>query len=87
MSQYDTIFLGFPIWWYVAPTIANSFLEGYDLTGKRIVLFATSGMSGMGSSAQGLAPSAPGARFEGERRFEASVSQKTVDAWVTGLGL
>ena len=49
MDQYDTIFLGFPIWWYVAPTIVNTFLEKYDLSGKTIIPFATSGSSGMGS--------------------------------------
>ena len=47
MDQYDTIFLGFPIWWYVAPTIVNTFLEKYDLSGKTIIPFATSGSSGM----------------------------------------
>ena len=51
IEQYDTIFLGFPIWWYVAPTIINTFLESYDWTGKKIVLFATSGGSGLGKSA------------------------------------
>jgi len=54
ISQYDTIFLGFPIWWYVAPTIVNSFLESYDFSGKRIILFATSGGSGFGKTATGL---------------------------------
>ncbi len=54
ISQYDTIFLGFPIWWYVAPTIVNSFLESYDFSGKKIVLFATSGGSGFGKTAEGL---------------------------------
>ena len=51
---YDTILLGFPIWWYVAPTIINSFLESYDFSGKKIVLFATSGGSGFGKTAAGL---------------------------------
>ena len=46
MADYDVIFVGFPIWWYVAPTIINTFLEQYDLSGKKIVLFATSGGSG-----------------------------------------
>jgi len=46
MSSYDEILLGFPIWWYVAPTIVNTFLEAYDFSGKKIVLFATSGGSG-----------------------------------------
>ena len=49
IENYDTIFLGFPIWWYVAPTIINTFLESYDFTGKTIILFATSGGSGFGS--------------------------------------
>ncbi len=50
VSSYDTIFLGFPIWWYVAPTIINTFLESFDLSGKTIVPFATSGGSGMGKT-------------------------------------
>ncbi|MFR5101085.1 MAG: flavodoxin, partial [Christensenellaceae bacterium] len=50
MSDYDTIYLGFPIWWYVAPTIVNTFLESYDLSGKTIIPFATSGSSGMGGT-------------------------------------
>lgn len=54
---YDTIFLGFPIWWYVAPTIINTFLEAYDFSGKKIVLFATSGGSGFGNVVEGLKPS------------------------------
>ena len=53
--------LGFPIWWYVAPTIINTFLESYDFSGKKIVLFATSGGSGMGKTAKVLEPCAPGA--------------------------
>ena len=61
IEDYDTVFIGFPIWWYVAPTIINSFLERYDFTGKKIVLFATSGGSGFGKAVAGLQPSAPGA--------------------------
>lgn len=63
MSQYDEIFLGFPIWWGVAPHIINSFLEQYDLTGKTISPFATSGGSGYGRSNNELEVSAPGAKF------------------------
>ena len=63
MSQYDEIFLGFPIWWGVAPHIINSFLEQYDLTGKTISPFATSGGSGYGRSNKELEVSAPGAKF------------------------
>lgn len=63
ISEYDEIFLGFPIWWYVAPTIINTFLEKYDFTGKKIVLFATSGGSGFGNTVKELQPSAPQAQF------------------------
>lgn len=54
IENYDTIFLGFPIWWYVAPTIINTFLESYDFSGKTIVLFATSGGSRFGKAVDGL---------------------------------
>lgn len=59
VEDYDTIFLGFPIWWYVAPAIIYTFLESYDLAGKTIVLFATSGGSGMGKTASVLKACAP----------------------------
>ena len=60
---YDTIYLGFPIWWYVSPTVINTFLEAYDFTGKKIVLFATSGGSDFGNTAAELQPSAPNAEI------------------------
>ena len=60
-SRYDQILLGFPIWWYVAPTIVNTFLESYDFTGKNITLLATSGGSGFGKTAEELQVSAPNA--------------------------
>lgn len=63
IAAYDTIFIGFPIWWYIAPTIINTFLEAYDFNGKKIVLFATSGGSGFGKAVQSLQPSAPGAKI------------------------
>ncbi len=63
MNDYDTIFIGFPIWWYVAPTIINTFLESYDFTGKTIIPFATSGGSGMEKTNEKLAPSCPGAKL------------------------
>lgn len=65
IEDYDTIFLGFPIWWYVAPAIINTFLESYDLPGKTIVLFATSGGSGMGKTASVLKACAPNAKIVG----------------------
>lgn len=54
IADYDTIYLGFPIWWYVAPTIVNTFLEKYDFSGKKIILFATSGGSRWGKTVEGL---------------------------------
>ncbi len=57
VKDYDKILLGFPIWWYVAPTIVNTFLENYDFSGKKIVLFATSGGSGFGKTLKELKPS------------------------------
>ena len=59
VEAYDTVFIGFPIWWYVAPTIINTFLEAYDFGGKKIALFATSGGSGMGKTAEVLKKSLP----------------------------
>ena len=61
IAGYDTIYVGFPVWWYIAPTIINSFLESYDFSGKKIILFATSGGSGFGKAVQNLKPSAPNA--------------------------
>lgn len=63
IENYDTIYVGFPVWWYIAPTIINSFLERYDFSGKRVILFATSGGSGFGRAVQNLQPSAPGAEI------------------------
>ena len=62
-AAYDTIYVGFPVWWYIAPTIINTFLESADFTGKTIILFATSGGSGFGRAAANLQPSAPGAKI------------------------
>ena len=56
MEDYDTVFIGFPIWWYVAPTIINTFIESYDFSGKTLVPFATSGGSSMGKTVEVLKP-------------------------------
>lgn len=63
IAEYDEIILGFPIWWYVAPTIVNTFLEKFDFSGKKVVLFATSGGSGFGNTVKELQPSAPNAEI------------------------
>ena len=84
LSNYDTILLGFPIWWYVAPTIINTFLESYDFGGKKIVLFATSGGSGFGNAVKELKPSAPGAEIV-EGKLLNRASEKQIAAWIETL--
>ena len=87
VAGHDVIFLGFPVWWYVAPTILNTFLEAYDFSGKTIVLFATSGGSGLGKSAAGLRPSAPGAKILDGRMLNGRLDEAELKAWAEGLEL
>lgn len=87
VARHDVIFLGFPVWWYVAPTILNTFLEAYDFRGKTIVLFATSGSSGLGKSAAGLRPSAPGAKIVDGRMLNGSLNEAELKSWAEGLNL
>ena len=87
IEDYDVILLGFPIWWYVAPTIINTFLESYDLTGKTIIPFATSGGSDIGKTNERLAPSCKGAKLMDGKVFKGSVGHQELAAWVEGLGL
>ena len=75
-SRYDQILLGFPIWWYVAPTIVNTFLESYDFTGKNITLFATSGGSGFGKTAEELQVSAPNAVIKEGKLLNTATKQE-----------
>ena len=80
IAAYDTVYVGFPIWWYIAPTIINSFLESYDFSGKKIILFATSGGSGFGSAVTNLKSSAPGAQIiEGKVNPSASDISKLAE--------
>ena len=85
MNDYDTVFVGFPIWWYVSPTIINTFLESYDLTGKTIIPFATSGGSDMGKTNEKLLPSCKGAKLLDGKVFKASVSGADLAKWAEGL--
>lgn len=85
MSDYDTIYLGFPIWWYVAPTIVNTFLESYDLSGKTIIPFATSGSSGMGGTNAELKNSCRGAILKEGKRFSSDATEKEIETWVKGF--
>ncbi len=81
MSQYDEIILGFPIWWYVAPTIVNTFLEKYDFSGKKIILFATSGGSGFGNTVKELQPSAPNSEIVEGKLLNRATKQEIAD-WI-----
>ena len=87
ISGHDVIFLGFPIWWYIAPTIINTFLEAYDFSGKKIILFATSGGSGFGKAVDGLKSSAPGASIQEGKLFRSSVSVNDLQKWAESLNL
>lgn len=87
MEKYDVIFIGFPIWWYVAPTIINTFLESYDFSGKIIVPFATSGGSGMGRTNEKLKPSCPGATLMQGKMLNGRLSDADLKAWVKTLKL
>ena len=84
MAEYDTVFLGFPIWWYIAPTIVNTFLEAHDLAGKRVVPFFTSGGSGAGRTLDYLKPSAPKATF-GQPKNLTHLDESAIRAWVREL--
>lgn len=85
MDEYDTIFVGFPIWWYVAPTIINTFLESYDFTDKTIIPFATSGGSGMGKTNEKLQPSCPGAKLMEGKVWEKNAKSADFAAWAEEL--
>ncbi len=87
IEDYDTIFLGFPIWWYTAPTIINTFLESYDFTGKTIILFATSGGSGFGKTAVDLKNSASGAVIRDGKLLNGRQTREALAAWVNSLSM
>lgn len=85
LADYDTIFVGFPIWWYVAPTIINTFLESGDFSGKKIVLFATSGGSGFGKTVADLKDSAPGATIVEGKLLNGTQSVAGLKSWVDSI--
>jgi flavodoxin len=88
IAAYDVVFVGFPIWWYVAPTIINTFLESYDFSGKIIVPFATSGGSGLGKTNEKLRPSISGTAILKEGKLlNGKPSKETLKAWVESLNL
>ena len=88
MADYDVVYIGFPIWWYVAPTIINTFLESYDFSGKTIVLFATSGGSGFGNTVAELKRSVSDTTVIKEGKvFNCGVSKDQLSSCVNDLGL
>ena len=87
MDEYDTIFLGYPIWHGQAPRIISTFLESYDFSGKMIVPFCTSHSSGIGSSADNLHDLADEAKWMNGRRFETGTSRSTIEEWIGELEL
>ena len=88
MEEYDVIFLGFPIWWYREPSIIDTFLEQYDFSGKTIVLFATSGGSGFGRTAEGIRNkvSAQTKVIEG-KLLNGKITEKALTSFIDALQL
>ncbi len=85
MGQYDTVFVGYPIWWYREPTIVDTFAESYDFSGKTIIPFATSGGSDMCDSHLNIGKLAKGAKVLPGRRFSASADKRELSGWAEGL--
>ena len=85
MDAYDTVFIGFPIWWYVAPTIINTFVESYDFSGKSLIPFATSGGSGLGKTADVLKPLCSGTAKWLPGKMLNRMSDRELAAWLEQL--
>lgn len=81
MAQYDVVFVGFPIWWYREPSIIDTFMESYDFSGKTVIPFATSGISGLGDSTMNMQALAPVAKVVEGKRFGASTSGQKMKEW------
>ena len=87
-AEYDTVFLGFPIWWYEAAWPVYDFVESNDFTGKMVYTFCTSSSSGLGNSTQVLADMAGGSgNWQDGRRFSSGASRSTVESWLEGLNI
>jgi hypothetical protein len=84
IADYDTIFVGFPIWWYVAPTIINTFLEAYDFSGKTIILFATSGGSDIQKACDDLKAAYPSVNWKAGKLLN-DATKADLEAWVKAL--
>lgn len=86
-DSYDTVFLGYPIWWGIAAWPVDGFVEANDFTGKTVIPFCTSSSSGLGESGELLAELAASGDWQEGQRFRSSVSQEDVNEWVDSLGL
>lgn len=87
-EEYEIIFVGFPVWWYVAPTIINTFMESYDFSGKTVVTFCTSGSSGIGNSDEILkACCASTVSWIPGKRLSEGATKESLKEWIAGLGL
>lgn len=81
MLSYDTVFVGFPVWWYREPSIIDTFVESYDLSGKTVIPFATSGSSGIGPSGENIASISNAAKVEAGERFKANAKADELRQW------
>ena len=85
MEQYDTIFVGFPIWWYREPSIIDTFMEAYDFSGKTVIPFATSGSSGIGDSGNNMQSLATNANVKEGKRFSKRVKTEELKTWAEAI--
>lgn len=86
-DSYDTVFIGYPIWWGIAAWPVDTFVKNNDFTGKTVIPFATSSSSGIGQSGSLLADMAGTGEWQEGQRFSSGVSSDDVQSWVNGLGL
>ena len=86
-DEYETVFVGYPVWWGIAAWPVNTFIEVNDFTGKTVIPFCTSSSSGLGESGELLAELAGTGDWQEGMRFRSSVSEEDVTAWVESLGL
>lgn len=87
ISSYDVVFLGFPVWWYVAPTIINTFLETYGFAGKTVIPFATSGSSGIENCEKKLRQQYPSINWKPGKLLNGQPGKETLDSWIKGLNV
>ena len=85
MSKYDTVYVGFPVWWYREPSIIDTFMESYDFSGKTVIPFCTSGGSGLGDSAKNMQALASEAMVIDGKKFSSGVSVEELKKWADSL--